>query len=55
MKLKLRSILGFVAKAGNPILNLLGVKRGTVAAKAADAAEIVDKALPAAEDPPRKG
>lgn len=44
--MKLRKILGFVAKVGHPLLRILGVKKGTVADKVSEAAEVIDKNLP---------
>lgn len=49
--MNLRRILRFIAKIGHPILRVLGVKKGTVADKVADGAEIVDGALPEEVDP----
>lgn len=42
--MKLRKILGWVARAGRPILKILGVKGGTVATKAAEIVEVVEEA-----------
>jgi hypothetical protein len=50
--MRLRSILGVIAKLGRPLLRLVGVKGGTVASKAAEAVEEIDKALPPEEVKP---
>lgn len=44
--MNLRKILGFVAKIARPLLRIAGVKGGTTADKAAEAAEVIDKAMP---------
>lgn len=46
---KIRSAVHSIA-ALRPLLRLLGVKGGTVADKAGEAADIVDKALPPASN-----
>lgn len=52
MKLSLRGWLSVVAKVAHPLLRLVGIKKGTVADKAADAAVVIDEALPK-EEPKR--
>jgi hypothetical protein len=47
---KLRGALRFLAKVARPLLKVIGVKAGTVADKAAEGVEIIDRALP--EDKP---
>ena len=41
-----RVALGIVAKLGRPILDILGVKRGSVAGKVDQAVEAVDSVIP---------
>jgi hypothetical protein len=43
---KFRRLLGFVAALARPILGILGVKRKTVASKAAEVIEVVDRVIP---------
>lgn len=47
-------VLSILAKLGRPILDILGVKKGTVAQKAAEVAEVVDQTIsPSGGTPPQ--
>lgn len=46
MGIRLRGPLRFLAKVARPLLKILGVKAGTVAGKAAEGIEVIDKAIP---------
>lgn len=50
----LRAAIHVIARAGRPILKLLGVKGGTVAGKVQEGAEIIDPLLPSSPPAPRE-
>ena len=52
MKINLRKALHVFALLGRPIMRIFGVKKGSVADKAAEAAEVADKVLPKDGDKP---
>ena len=47
----LRRLLKIVSKVGRPVLRILGVKRGTVADKAAEIVEIIEPTVSESEKP----